>query len=141
MPALIFNIYLNQVDKLEIFKNTFRDIHHLFDEKHIKIKGKYAKEGKDFVLKLSKNNYFYQDITNQDWIKAFSMMVENVRSRSVFIYNEDHKLINNISNLAITLKEFDEYKLDYLCYSWFYSSNLYANNLLPLYPEYVDKLE
>ena len=140
MPALIFNIYLNQFDKLEIFKNTFKDIQHLFEEKHMKIKGKYAKEAKDFVLKLSKNNYFYQDITNKDWIKAFSMMVENVNSRSVFIYNEDHKLIENISNLATTLKEFEEYKLDYLCYSWFYSSNLYANNLLPLSPEYLDQL-
>ena len=67
------------------------------------------------------------------------MMVENVNSRSVFIYNEDHKLIENISNLA-NLKEFEEYKLDYLCYSWFYSSNLYANNLLPLSPEYLDQL-
>ena len=46
MPALIFNIYLNQFDKLEIFKNTFKDIQHLFEEKHMKIKGKYAKEGK-----------------------------------------------------------------------------------------------
>ena len=37
MPALIFNIYLNQFDKLEIFKNTFKDIQHLFEEKHMKI--------------------------------------------------------------------------------------------------------
>lgn len=134
MPALIFNIYLNEYEKVEIFRNTFTEISHLFNEKHIKIRGKYASKGLQIVLDSSKDVFTYQDIVSNDWIKAFSIMLEKVKQRSVFIYLEDHKLVNNLNSFKKILNDFDKYKLDYLCYSWFYSSHLYVNNLLPLAP-------
>ena len=138
MPALVFNIYLNDYEKLEIFKNTYQDIQHLFTEKHIKIRGKYSKEGIDFILSLSGENNLYQDIFDNDWIKAFSLMINNVKSNSIYIFLEDHKLVDKLSNFKKILYDFDKFQLDYLCYSWYYSSHLYANNLLPFAPKYLD---
>ena len=59
-------------------------------------------------------------------------MIENVKSRSIFFYLEDHRLITSQNNLSLVLKEFDECQLDYLCYSFFFVFRLATNNLLPL---------
>ena len=140
MPALIFNIYLNTLEKFEVFKITYTDIHDLFDEKHIKIRGKYNQLAYEYINKISKDFITYRELPNKDWINAFSIMVNNIKSRSAFIYLEDHKLIKDKNYFKKILIDFDKLRLDYLCYSWFYSSQIYLNNLLPLSPEHKENL-
>jgi hypothetical protein len=59
-------------------------------------------------------------------------MLDQVKSRSVFLYFEDHKLLGTRQDLEKTLLDFDKYNLDYLCYSFFKASQLGVENLLPL---------
>ena len=134
MTALIFNIFLDSKFKFDIFKVTYSEIHLLFEEKHIKIRGRYSDKALDFIKNISTNYSFYQNYPNNDWIKAFLLMSLNIKARSSFIYIEDHKLIKSIKYLKETLTSFDKSNLNYLCYSWYYSSHLYHNNLLPLGP-------
>ncbi|MBU4011197.1 MAG: hypothetical protein KJ882_10580, partial [Proteobacteria bacterium] len=70
-----------------------------------------------------------------DWVDATLNMLGNIKSRSIFIYFEDHKLVSTRDHLESVLIDFDKQGLDYLCYSWFKASALGTENLLPLNPE------
>jgi len=137
MTALLINIKIDQEEKFDIFKITLKDIESLFDECHIKIRGTFADQCFIFAKKLFLNRAtFYQEIQERDWIAATTIMIENVKARSVFFYLEDHRLTTSLDDLSLVLKEFDEYQLDYLCYSFFRASVLNINNLLPLNPKH-----
>lgn len=137
MTALFINIKIDNNLKFDFFKNTLADIESQFDECHIKIRGKFKKNCIAFTKKLFSNRAkFYQHLQENNWIAASLIMIENVKSRSIFIYLEDHKLVAPLQNLNLILKNFDKYKLDYLCYSFFKSSKLGIKNLLPLNPQH-----
>ena len=133
MPALLINLKIELPEKFDLFKVTLSDVTGVFEECHIKIRGKYAKECVEYAkTKLGKDTYLYQELQERDWIAATLEMLGKVRSRSVFIYFEDHKLIAGRERLEHILLDFDKYELDYLCYSFFRASQLDVKNLLPL---------
>lgn len=133
MPALLINLKIELPEKFDCFKVTLSDLTGLFEECHIKIRGKYSKECVEYAkTKLGKDTYLYQELQQRDWIAATLEMLGKVRSRSVFIYFEDHKLIAGRERLEHILLDFDKYELDYLCYSFFKASQLDVKNLLPL---------
>jgi hypothetical protein len=49
-------------------------------------------------------------------------------------------LITSSNELSLVLREFEEYQLDYLSYTFFQASSLNINNLLPLNPKHGQKL-
>ena len=133
MTALFINLKIDKQEKFELFKVTLSDIEKLFNECHIKIRGELADECILFAKELFFDRAkFYQELQETDWVAASLLMIENVKSRSIFFYLEDHRLITSQNNLSLVLKEFDECQLDYLCYSFFQASRLATNNLLPL---------
>lgn len=133
MPALLMNLKIDVLEKSEFFKVTLTDVSDLFDECHVKIRGKYSQECIKFAQgKLGRRINLYQDIQECDWVTATLEMLNQVKSRSVFLYFEDHKLVANRQRLEQTLAEFDQSNLDYLCYSFFRASQLDVSNLLPL---------
>jgi hypothetical protein len=135
MTALFVNLKIDKPEKFEFFKVTLLDIEHLFRECHIKIRGKYSAECIKFAEELFLNRAnFYQELQESDWVAASLIMIENVKSSSIFFYLEDHKLTISSNKLSLALKEFDKNKLDYLCYSFFRASRLDIKNLLPLNP-------
>ena len=136
----MYLIFLDNFDRLSTFKDTYTDIHDLFEEKHLKIRGAYSNEAIKYIEKISTNFNTYQGLPNNDWLYAFSKMVDNVKSSSIFIYLEDHKLIKSKEYFKKILEEFEENNLDYLCYSWYNSSQLYSHNVLPLKPNFTDNL-
>jgi len=138
MPALLINIRIEDEEKFNLFKVTLADLQGLFSEYHIKFRGSYSRNCLAFVNELLDKNEslsLYQDLQQDDWVDATLNMMGNVKSRSVFLYFEDHKLVSSRAHLANVLNEFDKQQLDYLCYSWFQSSALGIENLLPLNPE------
>jgi hypothetical protein len=135
MPALLINIKIDRQDKLELFKVTLEDLGGFFDECHIKIRGVLANECIAHAKGLFQSGTrFYQELQESDWTAATLEILENVTSRSVFLYFEDHKLVADQQRLGQVLKNFDEYQLDYLSYSFFNASHLDVRNLLPLNP-------
>jgi len=136
MTALLINLKIDQKEKFDFFKVTLKDIESLFNECHIKIRGKLKNECVVFSKELlSGRAIFYQELQEVDWVAATLMMTENIKSRSIFHYLEDHRLISPMNDLGEVLKEFEKYQLDYLCYSFFKASHLDINNLLPLNPK------
>jgi hypothetical protein len=137
MTALLINLKIDQQEKFNLLKTTLTDIETLFDECHIKFRGKLAAECQVFAKELfSKRANFYQKIQEKDWIAATLEMVENIKSRSIFFYLEDHRLIKTQKDLGLVLKDFDKHQLDCLQYSFFKSSRLDIKNLLPLNPKH-----
>jgi|1048.fasta_scaffold27099_2 hypothetical protein len=139
MPALLVNIKIDCETKLNHFKVTSLDLLGIFDECHMKVRGAAAAECIDYA----KSNFggickFYQELQETDWVAATSIMLANVKSRSVFLYFEDHRLVSSTQHLKQVLTEFDECQLDYLCYSFFRASQLNLKNMLPLNPKLRD---
>jgi hypothetical protein len=136
MIALFINLRIDKKEKFNLFKITLTDIEHLFNECHIKIRGELANDCIIFTKKLfSDRAKYYQELQGLDWVAASLIMIKNVKSRSIFFYLEDHKLIASADDLKLVLNEFEEFKLDYLCYSFFRASRLDIKNLLPLNPK------
>lgn len=136
MPALLVNIRIDSEEKLEFFKVTFADIAGLFDECHIKVRGRLGQQCVDFAHGFAGGTVRdYQALQQEDWVAATLDMVRQVKARSVFIYFEDHRLVATLDMLRRTLRDFDEHGLDYLCYSFFRAAKLEAKNLLPLGPK------
>ena len=136
MTALFINLKIDNKEKFDLLKVTLSDIEHLFNECHIKLRGELAIDCLIFTQKLfSDRATFYQELQENDWVAATLVMINNVKSRSIFFYLEDHKLTSSADDLNLVLKEFDEHKLDYICYSFFRASRLDTNNLLPLNPK------
>ena len=114
MPALLFNIRINSIEKLTLFKANFADIIECFNEVHAKIRGEYAPECIDFMKDTSNTEIaFYQHLANDNWMKATLRMVQNVKSRSVFCFYEDHKLVGSVKKFKKVLLDFDKLNLDY----------------------------
>lgn len=133
MPALLINIKVDAQEKFEFFKITLADLSGIFEECHVKIRGVYSQECVKYAqAQLGNGIHLYQELQERDWVAATLEMLSQVKSRSVFLYFEDHKLVVNRQRLEQVLADFDEYNLDYLCYSFFKASQLDVNNLLPL---------
>jgi|GEM_PF-6263136 len=133
MPALFINVKIDLQDKFDLFKVTIADLTGLFEECHVKIRGIYSKECVEYIQgQLGNKVNFYQELQESDWVAATLEMLGQVKSRSVFLYFEDHRLVGSRLQLEKTLADFDRYNLDYLCYSFFKASQLDVKNLLPL---------
>lgn len=139
MPALFINLRIQDEEKFNLFKTTLADLAGLFSECHIKFRGLYRDQCIEFTHEIFHSNEsltYYQDLPEDDWVDTALNMMRHVKSRAVFIYFEDHKLVSTREHLADVLDEFNQRQLDYLCYSWFQASVLGIENLLPLNPEY-----
>jgi hypothetical protein len=133
MPALFINLKIDHQEKFDFFKITIEDLTGLFEECHVKIRGIYSKQCVEYIQgQLGSDVNFYQELQESDWVAATLEMLGQVKSRSVFLYFEDHRLVANGLQLEKTLVDFDRYNLDYLCYSFFRASQLDIKNLLPL---------
>ena len=133
MPALLINLKIDLQEKLDFLKVTIEDLTGLFEECHVKIRGNYSKECVEYIQRQLGNEVnFYQELQEADWIDATLEMLNQVKSRSIFLYFEDHRLVASRLQLEKTLTDFDNYNLDYLTYSFFKASNLDIKNLLPL---------
>ena len=91
--SLLINSFINSDLKFNHFKITFSDIYENFDAVHIKIRGSYKDECIRFAkTKCDKKIFTYQDLKDDDWLNTTYLIVSKIKSRSIFLYNEDHKL-------------------------------------------------
>ena len=141
MTALFINLKIDNQEKFDLFKSTLSEIEYIFYECHIKIRGELSEKCIKFTKELFSNRAnFYQELNQKDWVASTLSMINNVKSRSIFFYLEDHKLVTTAKELNLVLEEFEENQLDYLCYSFFRASRLNTNNLLPLNPKNGKKI-
>lgn len=134
--SLLINIFINSELKLNHFKLTFSDICNIFDDIHIKIRGSFKIECINFVKETYKKKlFFYQDLTERDWLEASSEINSNINSDFIFLFNEDHIRICDKNILLETIEEIKKFKIDYISYSFFKANRLNTFNLLPLKPQ------
>ena len=134
MSALLINIKIDDENRFENFKITFKDISNHFDNAYVKFRGDYAEKCLTFFTKNFQGSaYFYQNIQSDDWIESVIEMIDDIKDRSIFIYIEDHRIVSK-NNLSDVLSDFDADELDHLTYSFFDTSFLKCENLFPLAP-------
>lgn len=130
--SLVANIKIDEPAKLEIFKVTSRDAAEIFAEAHFKIRGALASAAVEFVRTLRFDHLsFYQGLPDDDWVVATQKIVEGLKTRSLFLYFEDHRIVAAAGMFCAMVKEFETLKLDYLVYSFHRASRLSSINLLP----------
>lgn len=133
MTVLFINIQIENKNKLELLKITFKDICEIFKESHVYVRGKYAAETLEYIKQNFKGQlHLYQDLNDGDWIESSLKMLSKINARSVYLYFEDHRLVDSVEKLNRTIEIFDEELLDYLCYTAFKATRLSRNNLLPI---------
>jgi len=133
MP-LLANIKIDDTDKLELFRTTIADASKIFEEAHIKIRGRLAADAIKAVKGAGfKKLTLHQQLREEDWVSATNEMLDHIGSRSVFLFVEDHRLLADLDTIRSVLSQFDELGLNYLVYSWFRASNFRAKNALPFY--------
>jgi hypothetical protein len=139
--SLLSNIKIDNQEKFDLLKITIVDASKVFDEAHLKIRGVFAKEVVEFINNVGfKRLYLYQELQEKDWVSATTEILKNIKTRSVFLYFEDHKLVAPIPMFKSVVKDFNVLKLDYLCYSFYRASVLHENNILPFYKEKTDNV-
>ena len=133
--SLLINTFINDELKFYHFKITFSEIFSVFESIHIKVRGSFKKECINYATSKAKNNIFtYQNLGDKDWISSTLLMVKNINSKNIFIYNEDHKLNCELGSFEEIINDFNNKEIDYMSYSFFKASKLNAFNILPLKP-------
>lgn len=133
--SLLINVFINNELKFNHFIKTFSDIFNIFDEIHIKVRGLYKHDCLKFVRSKKKEKlYIYQYLDEKDWVSTTLEIVCNITSNSIFLYNEDHMLNCRKSYIRNVIKDFNNYKLDFISYSFYRASKLTLSNILPLEP-------
>ncbi len=134
--SLLINSFINDELKFNHFKITFKEIFQIFDSIHIKIRGAYKDKCIEYAkLKCEDEKIFtYQNLGEKDWHRTTLLMVRNIRSKNIFLYNEDHKLCCSLSSLNDLFNQFNKFEIDFMTYSFFKASKLHVNNILPLNP-------
>jgi hypothetical protein len=129
---LLANIRIGDQEKLAMFKVTVRDAAALFAEAHFKIRGPLSDTAVEFVRSVGFHRVtFYQELAEDDWIVATRRIVAGLKSRSLFLFFEDHRLTTAPEAMQHMAVDFERLNLDYLVYSFFRASRLDENNLLP----------
>lgn len=134
--SLLINSFINDELKYNHFKITFKEIYQIFDSIHIKIRGSYKKKCIEFAKLECKNKklFTYQLLGEDDWNNTTLIMVGNIKTKNIFLYNEDHKLNCSLSSLKAVFNQFNKFEIDFMTYSFFKASKLNVNNILPLNP-------
>ena len=121
--SLLINTFINDELKFYHFKITFSEIFSVFESIHIKVRGSFQRRCIDYATsKVNKNIFIYQNIGDKDWISSTLFMVQNIKSRNIFIYNEDHKLNCGLDNFEEIINDFHNKDIDYMSYSFFKAS-------------------
>lgn len=82
----------------------------------------------------------YQGLPESDWVATALIMLKDVRTRAVFLYFEDHKLLKDPIAFKKMLEDFEKNRVDYLPYSFFRASKLSKKNLLPFKPVAINDI-
>lgn len=141
MITLFINIQINTREKLSNFKNTVKLLVEHFTVCLIKVRGSYAAEALDYFNSIYEGDVkSYQGLPENDWVATTKMMLGDVRTRSVFLYFEDHRLLKDGNAFKNLLENFEASSLDYLPYSFFRASRLSKKNLLPFKPVRINDI-
>ena len=133
--SLLINVFINDELKFNHFKVTFSEIFENFEAVHIKIRGSFKDKCIAYAQTMCDEKIFtYQELNDDDWLATTYLIVRKIKSRSIFLYNEDQKLNCSLNTFSSVIHDFNRYEIDYMCYSFFKASKLSKNNILPLKP-------
>lgn len=141
--AMVCNVLIDSNIKYEFFCTNFNEIHELFEEFHIKIRGNYAEKVIDNCNKKIKNKTinYYQNLSGKSYVKDLITIVKQVKSDAIFLFFEDYRLMCELDKIKEVLNYFLIEKIDYMPYVGKTSRGILSiENILPLKPIYKGDL-
>lgn len=137
MITALCNVYLNSILKLNLFKETFPRVFNVSDNWLIYFRGKYKKDAELFVtnVDVSKHTIIFNNLEEKSWALSVKEMLKYSKYDYIYIYIEDHFLVNSSDFFKEIIKEAVKNNIDYFSYS-FFNADFDFNTLEYSYPEY-----
>ena len=137
MITALCNIYINSELKLELFKDTFPSVYGVSDNWLMYFRGKYKKEAEIFVknLDINKHVIIFEKLNDESWGLSVKEMLKYSKYNHIYIYIEDHFLVESLELFKEVIKDAIKNNIDYFSYS-FFNADIDFNTLELLYPDY-----
>ena len=119
--CIFANFFIDNNERLQRMKDSFHSFKNINpDQWVINIRGRLELKASRFLKKeLGNKIKLYHFHSRQGWFFDTKNMIANIKSKYVFIWVEDHILINNCATLKNCILEMEKYKVDQLWYSFF----------------------
>jgi len=141
MVTALCNIFLNSEEKFKVFKETFPLVFPVSDNWLVYIRGKFREQAINFVKTIAGNStdhcIFFTNLDDKYWAKNTLKMLEQAKYSTLFIYIEDHLLINSVEYLKNSIADMQNNRIDFFLYS-FFGQSLNINNMEIIRPYYTD---
>lgn len=137
MVTALCNVYINSDLKLRLFKETFPSVYRVSDNWLIYFRGKYKKEAELFVKQLDTSNYviIFEKLNDRSWGLSVNEMLKYSKYNYIYIYIEDHFLVESLVFFKEVIKNAINNNIDYFSYS-FFNADIDYNTLELSYPDY-----
>lgn len=120
MLTIFGNLRINDKERLQHMKDSFRSFSSISDDWVINIRGKYREEAMRFLKSNLKNKLTLFDLTNDErgWSNNALEMLRVVKNNYVFFWNEDHINLVPQEYYKELMRELIKEKVDVMRYSW-----------------------
>jgi hypothetical protein len=137
MITALCNVYINSPLKLKLFKDTFPSVYEVSDNWLIYFRGRFRKDAEIFVKNLDTQSHtvIFEDLNDGSWASSVKEMLKYSRYNYIYIYIEDHFLVESLDIFKEVIKDAIQNNLDYFSYS-FFNAEIDLNALEAIYPEY-----
>ncbi len=137
MVTALCNVYVNSPLKLALFKETFSEVYSISDNWLIYFRGKYKKEAEIFIKRLdsSKHAVIFNNLNDDSWGFSVKEMLKHSIHNYIYIYIEDHFLMENVDTFKEAIDDAIKNGIDYFSYS-FFNADIDFNTLELMYPDY-----
>src|SRR3989344_5976526 len=122
MITVFCNVYINSLEKLSLFKDTFKNVFPISDNWLINIRGKYKDQVIKQIKKIPGNNRqctFFQNLNDDDWAESAREMIKDAKYDHIYIYLEDHFLQQPLSHFRNVINDAIRIQTDFIPYSFF----------------------
>ena len=118
--CIFANFFIDNNVRLKRMKDSFYSFRDIYpDQWVINIRGRLKFQASKFLKKKLGNKIkLYHFHSRQGWFFDTKKMIADIKSKYVFIWVEDHILINNSITLKNCILEMEKYKVDQLWYSF-----------------------
>jgi hypothetical protein len=137
IPSLcIFaNFFIDNIERLQRMKDSFYSFRNINpDQWIINIRGRLKSQASQFLKKeLGDKIKIFNLQSRQGWFYDTKIIIKYINADYIFIWIEDHILIDNLENLKNSILEMKKFKVDQLHYSFLTNKAKAMFAILPIH--------
>ncbi len=137
MLTALCNIFIDSDQKFSLFRETFPRVYPISDNWLISIRGRKREQVLDYIRTTfpdwQRRCILFPPLMSRDWAKSTRHMLTKSRYDYIYLFLEDHFLLQPLTHFQEVVRETIESKIDYLSYS-FFSTGISPQSSAPYRP-------